>query len=219
MKVAFQGERGAYSEMACYDFFGSEVDLLPLLTLDNVFQAISEGSAEMGIAPIENTYAGTVTKTYDLLMAHNLFIVGEIHQRIVLCLLAIVAGVAIHAAVMAVAKTERRIATMIRLAMALMILGWAALMTSQLANIAVLNEATVTLVASELMPGWLPSNFSVLVAFQVTVVLFALFLALFSLSHIKFKGSSIWTRIGRRSAPFVFAGYAAAVIAMIIASV
>jgi prephenate dehydratase len=88
MKVAFQGERGAYSEMACYDFFGSEVDLLPLSTLDNVFQAISDGSAEMGIAPIENTYAGTVTKTYDLLLAHNLYIVGEIHQRIVLCLLA-----------------------------------------------------------------------------------------------------------------------------------
>jgi prephenate dehydratase len=88
MKVAFQGERGAYSEMACYDFFGSEIDLLPLSTLDSVFQAISDGSAEMGVTPIENTYAGTVTKTYDLLLAHNLFIVGETHQRIILCLLA-----------------------------------------------------------------------------------------------------------------------------------
>lgn len=88
MKVAFQGERGAYSEMACYDFFGSEVDVLPLASLDEVFQAVSDGSAEMGMAPIENIYAGTVTKTYDLLMAHNLFIVGETHQRIVLCLLA-----------------------------------------------------------------------------------------------------------------------------------
>ncbi len=88
MKVAFQGERGAYSEMACYDFFGSEVVALPLHTLDNVFQAVSDGSAEMGIVPIENTYAGTVTKTYDLLLAHDLFIVGETHQRIVHCLLA-----------------------------------------------------------------------------------------------------------------------------------
>jgi prephenate dehydratase len=88
MKVAFQGERGAYSEMACYDFFGSEVSALPLPTLDNVFQAVSDGSAEMGVVPIENTYAGTVTRTYDLLLSHDLFIVGETYQRIVHCLLA-----------------------------------------------------------------------------------------------------------------------------------
>ncbi len=88
MKAAFQGERGAYSEVACYDFFGHEVDTLPLSGLENVFQAVSDGSAEMGVVPIENTYAGTVTKTYDLLMTHNLFIVGETYQRIVHCLLA-----------------------------------------------------------------------------------------------------------------------------------
>lgn len=88
MKAAFQGERGSYSEVACYDFFGREVDTLPLPGLEDVFQAVSDGSAEMGVVPIENTYAGTVTKTYDLLMAHNLFIVGEIYQRIAHCLLA-----------------------------------------------------------------------------------------------------------------------------------
>jgi len=88
MKAAFQGERGAYSEVACYDFFGHEVDTLPLSSLENVFQAVGDGSAEMGVVPIENTYAGTVTTTYDLLMTHNLFIVGETYQRIVHCLLA-----------------------------------------------------------------------------------------------------------------------------------
>jgi len=89
MKVAFQGEQGAYSEMACYDFFGPEVSTLPLHTLEDVFQAVREGSAEMGIVPIENAYAGTVTKTYDLLMAYDLFIVGETYQDIVHCLLSI----------------------------------------------------------------------------------------------------------------------------------
>ena len=88
MKVAFQGEHGAFSEMACHDFFGSEVVAHPLPTLDTVFQAVSDGSAEMGIVPIENAYAGTVTKTYDLLLAHDLFIVGETYQRIIHCLLA-----------------------------------------------------------------------------------------------------------------------------------
>ena len=88
MRVAFQGERGAYGEMACYDFFGTEVDPLPLPTLDDVFQAVNDGLAEMGVAPIDNTFAGTVTKTYDLLLTHNLFIVGETYQRIIHCLLA-----------------------------------------------------------------------------------------------------------------------------------
>jgi prephenate dehydratase len=74
--------------MACYEFFGSEVMALPFPTLDHVFQAVSDGSAETGMVPIENNYAGTVTKTYDLMLDHDLFIVGEIYQRIVHCLLA-----------------------------------------------------------------------------------------------------------------------------------
>jgi prephenate dehydratase len=49
---------------------------------------VSDGTAEMGMVPIENTYAGTVTKTYDLLLTHALFIVGETYQPIVHCLLA-----------------------------------------------------------------------------------------------------------------------------------
>ena len=89
MKVAFQGEKGAYSEVACHDFFGSGVEVAPLPTLDDVFQAVSGGSAEMALVPIENTYAGTITKTYDLLLAHDLYIVGETYQRIVHCLLGI----------------------------------------------------------------------------------------------------------------------------------
>lgn len=88
MKAAFAGERGSHSEMACYDFFGPEVDTLPLPSLEEVFLAVAGGTAEMGVVPIENSYAGTVTKTYDLLMAHDVFIVGETHQRIVHCLLA-----------------------------------------------------------------------------------------------------------------------------------
>jgi len=74
--------------MACYDFFGSEVTAVPLSTLDGVFQAVSDGTVEMGIVPIENTHAGTVTKTYDLLLNHDLFIVGETYQQIGHCLLA-----------------------------------------------------------------------------------------------------------------------------------
>ena len=88
MKTAFQGERGAFSEMACYDFFGPETCTVSFPNLEEVFQAVRDGTAEMGVVPIENSYAGTVTKTYDLLIVYDLFIVGETHQRIVHCLLA-----------------------------------------------------------------------------------------------------------------------------------
>ena len=134
-----------------------------------------------------------------------------------LCVLAIVTGVALHTAVMALAASERRMAVMIRLSMTLMILGWAALMTSQLANIAVLNDAHVVIPPSHLLPTWMPLEFSVLKAFQIGVVLFGLFLALISLGHVNFKGTSLWTRFGRRTVPVVFAGYAIAVIALLIA--
>jgi CRP-like cAMP-binding protein/polyferredoxin len=151
-----------------------------------------------------------------LVAAHSFATLANPIRFTVLCILAIVAGVVLHAAVMAVAKTERRIATMIRIAMSLMILGWAALMTSQLANIELLKEARVQLGPFDLVPSWVPSDFSVLTAFQMAIVIFGLFLALLSLGHVRFKGTSIWTRIGRRSAPFVFAGYAVAVIALIL---
>jgi transcriptional regulator with AAA-type ATPase domain/polyferredoxin len=133
-----------------------------------------------------------------------------------LFLLTIVAGVALHSAIMAVAATDRRKATMIRIGMSLMILGWAALMTSQLANIVVLNDAWIVLPPSNLLPSWMPTELSLLTVLQVGLVLFGLTLALISLTHVNFRGTSIWTRIGRHTAPMVFVGYALAVIALLI---
>jgi hypothetical protein len=134
-----------------------------------------------------------------------------------LCILAIVAGVALHAAVMALAATERRMAIMIRLAITLMILGWAALMTSQLANIAVLRDAWVMLPTSTLLPSWIPSEFSLLTMLQIGTVIFALLLTLISLGHVNFRGTSFWTRFGRRASPIVFIGYAMAIIVILLA--
>jgi hypothetical protein len=165
-------------------------------------------------------FAITVTLLALGLVASRTFeVLADPIRFTLLCVLAIVAGVALHATVKALAGTERRIATMIRLAMTLMILGWAALMTSQLANIAVLNDARVMLAPFDLLPSRVPSEFSVLTAFQIAIVLFALFLALLSLGHVNFRGTSLWTRIGRHSAPFVFAGYAVAVIALILVGI
>jgi len=163
-------------------------------------------------------FAITVTLlALGLVAARTFEILASPLRFTLLCILAIVAGVALHSAVMALAATERRMAIMIRLAMTLMILGWAALMTSQLANIAVLNDAWVVLPSSTLLPSWMPSEFSLLIMLQIGTVLFGLFLALVSLGHVNFRGTSFWTRFGQRTAPLVFAGYAVAVIALLLA--
>jgi CRP-like cAMP-binding protein/polyferredoxin len=167
-----------------------------------------------------SVFALTVTLlALGLVAARTFEVLGDPLRFTLLCILTIVAGIALHSAVMVLAATERRMAIMIRLAMTLMILGWAALMTSQLANIAVLNEAWVVLPPSQVLPSWMPSEFSVLTAFQIAIVFLGLFLALVSLGQVNFRGTSFWTRFGRRAVPLVFAGYAVAVIAMILSGI
>jgi hypothetical protein len=135
----------------------------------------------------------------------------------VLTVLVVFAGIALHHTVMGLAATERRMAIMIRFGMALMILGWAALMTSRLANVTLLDQAHVTLMPPPWLPEWSAVDFSLLTALQVLTVLIGLALALVSLGQVNFRGTSFWTRFGRRTAPLVFTGYAAAVIALLLA--
>jgi hypothetical protein len=151
-----------------------------------------------------------------LAAARSFEVLAEPLHFTLLSIFAIVAGIALHSAIMGLAATDRRMAIMIRIGMSLMILGWAALMTSQLANIKGLNNAWLVLAPSQFLPTWVPSEVSLLLVLQIGVVLFGLMLALVSLTHVNFRGTSFWTRIGRRTAPLVFAGYAVAVIAILI---
>lgn len=75
--VAFQGERGANSEDAVIRFFG-EVDVLPCPTLYDVFQAVEKQEADYALIPSENSHAGTIVDTYDLLLTSNLHVFGEL---------------------------------------------------------------------------------------------------------------------------------------------
>ena len=88
MRIAYQGEPGAYSEAAALRFKPS-ADLLPRESFEAVFEAVDEGAATHGILPIENTIAGTIHENYDLLLRHELPIVGEVKQPIVHNLLAL----------------------------------------------------------------------------------------------------------------------------------
>jgi prephenate dehydratase len=88
MRVAFQGERGAYSEAASIAHFGP-IEPVPCRTLSVVFDTVERGGAERGMVPVENSQAGSINDTYDLLARRALHIVGERNQRIEHCLLAL----------------------------------------------------------------------------------------------------------------------------------
>jgi prephenate dehydratase len=82
MKVAYQGEPGAYSERAVRALF-PEAEPLPCDTVRLVFSRVTSGEAGFGIVPLENSQAGSVNETYELLWHTSLLrIVGEIVVRI-----------------------------------------------------------------------------------------------------------------------------------------
>ncbi|MEE4274045.1 MAG: sigma 54-interacting transcriptional regulator [Thermoanaerobaculales bacterium] len=134
----------------------------------------------------------------------------------VLTLLVMVVGVSLHHVIMALAMTHRRTEIMIKIAMAGMILGWAALMTGQFANVAFFDQARVTIAPPSWFQAWPTLDFSLLTAFQILVVVVGLLLALISLRQVNFRGSTIWTRVGRRTLPVIFVAYSIAVLALIL---
>lgn len=83
MRVAFQGERGAYSEAAAIAHFGPDIEPYPCAEFDDLFRAVIDGVCDRGLAPIENSLGGSIHRNYDLLLRHNLTIVGEEYFRVV----------------------------------------------------------------------------------------------------------------------------------------
>ncbi|WKZ39901.1 MAG: prephenate dehydratase [Anaerolineales bacterium] len=86
MKVAFQGEPGAYSEQAIFDYFGN-VETLPCESFDVVFDSVVSEKCDLALIPIENSLAGSIHQNYDLLLRHDLHIVGEYLLRVRHCLI------------------------------------------------------------------------------------------------------------------------------------
>jgi prephenate dehydratase len=76
-RVAFQGERGAFSEEAAVKLLGDKIELVPRPTFEAAFAAIDEGRADYILAPIENSLAGSVHRSFDLLVDSKLSSLAE----------------------------------------------------------------------------------------------------------------------------------------------
>ena len=87
-RIAYQGEPGAYSHLACRKFF-PEFEPLPCATFEDAFAAITESRVDLGMIPIENSIAGRVADIHHLLPESGLYVVGErfspVHHQL-LCL-------------------------------------------------------------------------------------------------------------------------------------
>jgi prephenate dehydratase len=81
--VAFQGERGAFSEKAARKLAGDKAEVLPCARFEDVFRALEAGRAAAAAIPIENTLAGSVHENYDHLLNFEFQIVAETSVRIV----------------------------------------------------------------------------------------------------------------------------------------
>jgi len=82
--VAFQGERGAFSELAVRRSFDEGIEVLPCHDFSTVFNKVSSGIARYGVVPVENTLGGTINDNLDLLAIHpEITVVGEQQIRVI----------------------------------------------------------------------------------------------------------------------------------------
>lgn len=83
VKVVYHGVPGSFSHKAAVQFFGSEVEHDGCQSFREVFTAVENGEASLGIIPVENSLSGSIHQNYDLLLEFDLKIVGEITLRVV----------------------------------------------------------------------------------------------------------------------------------------
>ena len=81
-RVAFQGERGAFSEEAALKLLGHEIELVPRKTFTDLFGSLENRMADYLLAPVENTIAGVVQPAVDLLRSSALAILDEVEIKI-----------------------------------------------------------------------------------------------------------------------------------------
>ena len=86
--VGYQGEAGAYSEEGALGLFPG-AELQPFSSIRKVFEAVEVGRIDLGLVPLDNSQAGSINETYDLLLKHGLHLIGETVVQVDHCLLAL----------------------------------------------------------------------------------------------------------------------------------
>jgi prephenate dehydratase len=81
-RVAFQGERGAFSEEAAHQLLGAEIELVPRRNFAELYSSLDNGVADYLLAPVENTIAGVVQPSVDLLQLSSLTVIDEIQIKV-----------------------------------------------------------------------------------------------------------------------------------------
>lgn len=85
-RIAIQGAPGSFSHAAAQQLFGEDVELLPCRTFQEAFEAVRQGRARRAVMPVENSLAGPVVQSLDLLWETELQVSAETHVRVELCL-------------------------------------------------------------------------------------------------------------------------------------
>ncbi len=85
--VAFQGEPGAYSESAVYQFFGADTQVKPCKGFKDVFDNVCTQETKFGVVPVENSLEGSINQNYDLFLKYDLKVCGEVIVKIEHCLI------------------------------------------------------------------------------------------------------------------------------------
>ena len=122
MKIAYQGEPGAFSEAAARRV-DPDADLTPCRSFEEVFDAVKAGTVAHGVLPIENSIGGSIHRNYDLLLEHDLPIVGEVALPVIHHLLALpgatLAGLRrVYSHPQGLAQCERFLRTLTKVAIA-----------------------------------------------------------------------------------------------------
>ena len=81
-RVSFQGEKGAFSQVAAQQLLGSDINVVPCQRFEEVFQTLAEGNVDAAVVPIENTLHGSVHENYDHLVNFELPIYAETNVRV-----------------------------------------------------------------------------------------------------------------------------------------
>jgi chorismate mutase / prephenate dehydratase len=87
LKVAFLGPSGTFSELALLANFGTQVEAVPCVSIDEVFRSVQAQACDFGVVPVENSTEGSVNRTLDLFLHSPLQVCAEVSLAVRHCLM------------------------------------------------------------------------------------------------------------------------------------